>query len=225
MTRHLSTSLIAMLVLGGSSACATKGFVATSVDRRAKEVEKRVTAVERTVEDTTVGTGRNAARIREVDETATLALDTATSAVTASRTAQTTATDARTKAEALEAAIRRLLFEVVLSEDHGQFGFADTTLSTPASQKLDGLMGRLRGIPTGTYIEIEGHTDGAGTPEFNKRLGLERAESVRRYLYERHRLPLHKISVISYGEEKPVAPNETLEGRAKNRRVVVRVLG
>ena len=63
-----------------------------------------------------------------------------------------------------------------------------------------------------------------GPAELNERLGLERAESVKRYLYEQHQIPLHKISVISYGEEKPVAPNDTREGRAQNRRVVMRVL-
>ncbi len=47
---------------------------------------------------------------------------------------------------------------------------------------------------------------------------------MKEYLYEQHQVPLHKINVISYGEEKPVAPNDTREGRAQNRRVVVRVL-
>ena len=73
-------------------------------------------------------------------------------------------------------------------------------------------------------LEIEGHTDSTGSAELNERLGLERAESVKQYLYEQHQVPLHKINVISYGEEKPVAPNDTREGRAQNRRVVVRVL-
>ena len=225
MKKHLPITLIALLVLGGASACATKGYVNTNVDDRAKRVERRVNEVERTLEDTTVGTGRNAARIREVDDTATNALDTANSAVESSRAAQTTATDARNRAGTLETASRRLLFEVILAADHGQFGFADATLPKPASAQLDGLVNRLHGQAAVTYIEIEGHTDASGPPAFNKRLGLARAESVRRYLHEQHHLPLHKISVISYGEEKPVAPNETLEGRAKNRRVVVRVLG
>ena len=225
MKRHLPTSLLVVLVLGGTSACATKGYVNTNVDERARKVERRVTQVERTLEDTTVGSGRNAARIREVDDTATNALETANSAVGSSRAAQATATDAQTRAGTLETASRRLLFQVVLAEDHGQFGFEDATLPKPASKKLDGLVQRLHGQPAVTYIEIEGHTDGSGSPVFNKRLGLARAESVRRYLHEQHHLPLHKISVISYGEDKPVAPNETIEGRAKNRRVVVRVLG
>ena len=52
----------------------------------------------------------------------------------------------------------------------------------------------------------------------------ERAEAVKRYLYEQHQIPLFKINVISYGEENPVAENNTKAGRAQNRRVVIRVL-
>ena len=182
--------------------------------------------------DTTVGTGRNAARIREVDqtaagalETATAALETATAAGGASRRAQTTATGAGIRAAALEAAGRRLLFEVVLTEEQGQFAFGDATLPARASAKLDELVHRIRSLMAPAHLEIEGHTDATGSETYNARLALRRAESVRRYLHEHHRLPLHKINVISYGEEKPVAPNDTIEGRANNRRVVVRVLG
>ena len=85
-------------------------------------------------------------------------------------------------------------------------------------------MQQLKAEPNGGYIEIEGHTDNAGAKELNQRLGLERAENVKRYLYEQHQVPLHKINVISYGEEKPVAPNKTKDGRAQNRRVVIKVL-
>jgi len=83
---------------------------------------------------------------------------------------------------------------------------------------------KLKAEPNGAYIEIEGHTDNAGSKDLNYKLGLERAESVKRYLYEQHQVPLHKISVISYGEEKPIAPNNTKTGRAQNRRVVIKVL-
>ncbi len=47
---------------------------------------------------------------------------------------------------------------------------------------------------------------------------------MKRYLYEEHQIPLHRISVISYGPDKPAAPNTTRDGRAKNRRVVIKVL-
>jgi len=58
----------------------------------------------------------------------------------------------------------------------------------------------------------------------NQRIGEQRAEAVKRYLYEAHQVPLHKINVISWGEDKPVSPNNTREGRSQNRRVVIRIL-
>ena len=74
------------------------------------------------------------------------------------------------------------------------------------------------------FFEIEGHTDSTGAATTNEMIGLERAEAVKRYLYEQHHVPLHKISVISYGETKPVDSNGTRAGRARNRRVEVKVL-
>jgi outer membrane protein OmpA-like peptidoglycan-associated protein len=93
-----------------------------------------------------------------------------------------------------------------------------------AKADIDQLVQQLKANPNGAFIEIEGHTDNTGSKELNYKLGLERAEAVKRYLYEQHQVPLHKISVISYGEEKPIAPNKTKEGRAQNRRVVIKVL-
>jgi outer membrane protein OmpA-like peptidoglycan-associated protein len=92
------------------------------------------------------------------------------------------------------------------------------------ARKLDDLAARLKADPAGNYIEIEGHTDSTGSTELNQRLGLARAENVKRYLYEAYQIPLHKINVISFGESKPIAPNDTKDGRAQNRRVVIKVL-
>jgi len=217
--------LAAALVLVGTTACATKGYVTTKVEERTRTVERRVNEVERSLEDTTVGTGRNAARIAEVDHTATAALETADTAVGASARAQSTANDAEGGVRDLATAGRRLLFEVILTEDHGQFGFADASLPSATSTKLDEFVTRVGALAAGVHVEIEGHTDATGPADYNTRLALRRAEAVRRYLHERHGLPLHKINLISYGEEKPAAPNDTIEGRATNRRVVVRVLG
>jgi len=90
--------------------------------------------------------------------------------------------------------------------------------------RLDEVVNQLKTDPKNIFIEIEGHTDNVGSKTLNYELGLERAEAVKRYLYEQHQVPLHKINVISYGEEKPVAPNNNRTGRAQNRRVVVKVL-
>jgi len=212
------------LALGGSTACATKKFVRGQVG----EVNDKVESVSKSLEETQERTKANEAKIAEVDQRAQAAAQAADSkAVTAGQradTAKTSADAAATKADAVDKANKRLVYEVVLSEDQGGFKFGKSAVPDDAAGQIDQLVAKLKADPNGAYIEIEGHTDNAGPKDLNYKLGLERAENVKRYLYEHHQVPLHKINVISYGEDKPVAPNKTKEGRAQNRRVVVRVL-
>ena len=113
----------------------------------------------------------------------------------------------------------------MITDTQGNFQPGNADLTDDARAKLDALAAKLKENPAGNFIEIEGHTDSSGSLELNEGLGLARAESAKRYLYETYQIPLHKINVISYGESKPVAPNNTRDGRAQNRRVVVKVLG
>jgi peptidoglycan-associated lipoprotein len=226
----LAASLLALTV-AVAPACATKKFVRTEVGN----VNGKVDTLTGTVEETQERTRRNEERIGAVDQKAEAAGKSATEARAAADAAATAAKefakDADTKVatvnnrvNAVEAASRRLIYEVTLSEDQGNFAFNKTELPAEAKARLDKMVTELKADPKGVYIEIEGHTDNRGTPEVNEKIGLERAEAVKRYLYEQHQVPLHKINVISYGEEKPVAPNNTRDGRAQNRRVVVKVL-
>ena len=212
------------LALGGSTACATKKFVRGQVG----EVNEKVESVSKSLEETQERTKANEAKITEVDQRAQAAAQAADSkAVNAGQradTAKTTADAASTKAESVEKASKRLIYEVVLSEDKGNFKFGKAAVPEEATAEIDQLVEKLKAEPNGAFIEIEGHTDNAGSKELNYRLGLERAENVKRYLYEHHQVPLHKINVISYGEDKPIAPNKTKDGRAQNRRVVIKVL-
>jgi peptidoglycan-associated lipoprotein len=201
---------VVAFVAAGSSACATKKFVRTNVG----EVNEKVDTLTRNVEETQERTRQNEARIGEVDTRVTTVASESREGIER--------VDAR--AEAIERAARRLVYEVVLSEDQGNFQFGRTELPDNAVSELDRLVDQLKADPQGVFIEIEGHTDSVGPTTVNHRIGLQRAESVKRYLYEQHQVPLHKMSVISYGEEKPIAPNNTREGRAQNRRVVIKVL-
>ena len=124
----------------------------------------------------------------------------------------------------MDKANRRLILDLVLSEDEGNFHFGKTDLPQEATNRIDDLIHQLKKDPKNVFIEIEGHTDNVGGKEINQKIGMERAEAVKKYLYEQYQIPLHKINVISYGEDKPVAPNNTKDGRAQNRRVVIRVL-
>jgi peptidoglycan-associated lipoprotein len=147
--------------------------------------------------------------------------------VAAGRSAEAAAASAaavNTRADSIEKASKRIVYEVVLNEEKGNFKFGKTELPDEAKARLDEIVTTLKSDPKAVYIEIEGHTDNVGSATLNERLGMERAETVKRYLYEQHQVPLHKINVISYGEEKPIAPNKTKAGRAQNRRVVIKVL-
>lgn len=201
------------IALGGSTACATKKYVQGHVG----EVNDKVEGLSRSVEETQERTRANEGRIGEVDERAAQAGRRADDAHAA-------ADAVNARADAIEAASRRLVYEVILSEDKGGFRFGQATMPETAQDELDQLVQQLKSEPNGAYIEIEGHTDITGPKAYNYRLGLERAEAVKRYLYEQHQVPLHRINVISYGPDKPIAPNNTRDGRAQNRRVVIKVL-
>ena len=73
-------------------------------------------------------------------------------------------------------------------------------------------------------VKITGHTDSIGTPEYNMKLSLKRAEAVRDYLVSLG-ADASKLEVSGEGETKPIADNKTAAGRAKNRRVEVEVVG
>lgn len=215
----LAISVLA-LALGGTTACATKKFVKGQVG----EVNTKVEGVSRSVEETQERTRVNEGRIKEVDTKAQAAGQSAQVAGQRADEARSAAAAVNTRADAIEKASKRLVYEVVLSEDKGNFKFGKAVMPDQAKGEIDQLVTKLKAEPNGAYIEIEGYTDNAGAKDYNYQLGLERAESVKRYLYEQHQVPLHKISVISYGEEKPIAPNKTRAGRAQNRRVVIKVL-
>jgi outer membrane protein OmpA-like peptidoglycan-associated protein len=208
------------LTLAVAPACATKKFVRQEVG----QVNEKVGTMGKSLEETQERVRQAEGRITEVDSKALAAQSSATQAQQAASAADSKATAVGTRADAIEAASRKLLFEVVLSEDQGRFKFGDTELPEEAAAAIDQMVSSLQNQKSAVWIEVEGHTDNVGDKIYNERLGLERAEAVKRYLYEKHQVPLHKINVISYGEDKPAAPNQTREGRAQNRRVVIKVL-
>ncbi len=219
--KQIGRTVVAVLAMAfAGSACATKGFVRESVS----EVNDKVETLGQSLEATQQATKENAARITQVDQKAEQAGASAKTAQTSAATARTAADTAAAKAAAVETATKRLIFQVVLSDDQGNFQLGKADLPDDVRAKLDELANKLKADPAGNYIEIEGHTDSTGSTAMNERLGLARAENVKRYLYETYQIPLHKINVISYGEDKPVAPNNTRDGRAQNRRVVIKVL-
>ncbi len=220
MKKLLVALPIVALALGGSSACATKKYVQTRVG----EVNDKVETLSKSVEENQERTRKNEQAIAETNQRVGQVDQKAEAAGRSAAEANTAANGAAAKADAVDKASKRLVYEVTLSEDQSGFKFGKAALPDEAKERLDQIVSQLKQNPNGAYIEVAGYTDNRGSKDYNQKLGLERAESVRRYIYEKYQIPLHKINVISYGAEDPVAPNNTRDGRAKNRRVVVRVL-
>jgi len=220
MRRFLIAVSISTVAIGASSACATKKFVRTSIG----DVDDKMDALGRGIEATQERTRRNEKKIAEVDQKVQAADEVAHTASGIASTAQNTANSAVAKVDSIEKASKRLVYDLVLSSDEANFETGHTDLPQEAKSRIKELIGQLKQEPKNVYIEIEGHTDSTGDPAVNIRLGLGRAEAVQRYLHEQYQIPLHKINVISFGSEKPIASNATKEGRAKNRRVVIRIL-
>ena len=210
----LHVALVATTLVWGSG-CVGKKLFRTTVeeqDTRVGSVESAVEANERRIADMRDETDSKIADLdREVE-----------GAVEVGNDAKRTAMDAAQMAE--RAALGKLLWEVTLSDDSVKFSFGGADVPAEAAAALDDLADRIKSYGKAVYVEIQGHTDSAGSDEYNLRLGEQRAQAVRSYLAAKGGIPLHAMSTISFGEAQPVADNSTPAGRAQNRRVVVRVL-
>ncbi len=202
------------LALFASTGCVSKKLFRKNVE----ETDQRVSEVETGVEE-------NERRIRDLKEETDSRLAAVDSkADRAAEMGQNAMTRADQASELADKAIRgKLLYEVTLANDKVKFSFDQAAIPADAAAVLDDLIQRVKSYNKAVYVEIEGHTDSTGSEQYNQALGEHRAMAVRNYLFEGG-IPLHAINVISLGEKSPVADNATPNGRAQNRRVVVKVL-
>jgi peptidoglycan-associated lipoprotein len=204
--------IVPLLAVGVAlSGCAKKSYV----QREVGEVNEKVDALSGEVEKTQERVHQNEAQIAAVDK----------NAQTGIAEAKGSAQAAMTKAEAAEVAAKgKLIYTLTLSNDKVRFPLNKAELSDEAKAMIDEAVGPLVKANRGVYFEIEGHTDSTGDADYNMKLGEERALAVRDYLAKAHGIALNRLNIISYGETEPVADNKTREGRAQNRRVVIRIL-
>jgi outer membrane protein OmpA-like peptidoglycan-associated protein len=103
------------------------------------------------------------------------------------------------------------------------FPVGRSTIEPQYFQLLTKVQNAIRRIPNGSVI-IEGHTDSRGSDRANQGLSEERAAAVRQYLLANMVIPENKIASVGYGESKPIASNETAQGRAQNRRIDIVII-
>jgi OOP family OmpA-OmpF porin len=103
------------------------------------------------------------------------------------------------------------------------FDFDKSALKAEGKAKLDDLVGKVKGISLEVIIAV-GHTDSVGTDAYNQKLSVRRAEAVKAYLVSKG-IEKNRVYTEGKGEKQPVADNKTSQGRAKNRRVEIEVVG
>ena len=203
--------MLPLVVLSVASGCATKKYVSHEVG----EVNQKVENLSGEVEKTQARVKTTEVRLDSVDKQSQAGIAEAKgSAAAAMNKAQ----------DAEKAAKGKLLYTVTLSNDKVTFPVNRAEVSDDAKKMVDEAVVPIVAENKGVFFEIEGHTDGTGEPAYNEKLGEERALAVRAYLHDQHNIALSRMEVISYGETKPLADNKSKDGRAQNRRVVIKVL-
>lgn len=200
VTRSIAVVALA-LTLG---ACATKKSVEEQIAASQASTNQKIESVASQVEDLQQKQQQTDVRLAELSQSAQEALTRAQ--------------------EAGVLAKGQVVFEQSFAEDRVKFKLDSHELDQNAKTALDEFAGRVKVLQSQYFVEIQGHTDDTGSEAHNEELGQRRAESVRRYLSREHKLPLNRMSTISYGDTLPIESNKTRDGRTANRRVVLVVL-
>ena len=204
--RKAPVAILSALLIGafGTTGCATRSAVDKAIAESESRTDNKIESVGGQVEDLQQRQTATEAKVEEIGRTAQEALQRAQ--------------DAGLLAKG------KIVMSETLSEDRVRFKLDSYDLTADGKSALDEFAGKVKSMEGGIFIEIQGHTDDTGSSEYNDKLGQQRAEAVRRFLARQHKMPLGRMSTISYGDSAPVSSNKTRAGRSHNRRVVLVVL-
>jgi len=222
MNRTSLTVLLA-ITIAATVGCSSKKYVreqTTPLINKTNELDDMTAKNSRDIKDVD---SRAQAGIQQVQAKAVEVDQKATAAGQQADQAQTSANNATHRVDSLTNTVANLDNYRVVNETAVLFGFDKDNLSKDAKAALDQLAS---GVPNtkGYIITVEGGTDSTGSSDYNYGLSQRRADSVIQYLASQHNVPAYKIYLIGLGKDKPAEPNNTREGRAKNRRVDVRLM-
>jgi outer membrane protein OmpA-like peptidoglycan-associated protein len=229
--QKLSIVLFISATLAATSGCASRKYVRNTVNTSADtltarietnegeikevrdEVDKKVSGVDSRVSalDTRTNQGMNSLKgdVQNVDQRASQA--------------QSAADRAANGVNTLDQKFQNRNQFTTSDEKAVQFKFNSATLDKQYTDTLDEIASTLMQNPDAIVV-LEGRTDSAGAKDYNLRLGERRIETVKHYLVVEKGVPVYKIHEISFGSAKPVAENNSREGREKNRAVVMTVM-
>jgi OOP family OmpA-OmpF porin len=217
LTGALSLSMIF------SVGCSSKNYVrnqTTPLIDKTNELDDLTAKNTRDIRDTDTRAQKG---IQDVQAKAAEADQKALVAGKAADEAQNLANQAGTRVTSLANTVANLDNYQPVVETTVHFAFDKAVLSSKAKQALDELG---QDIPNTKHyiIVVDGNTDSTGPADYNYQLSQRRATTVIQYLAQKYDVPAHKIFVIGLGKDKPAASNASTTGRAKNRRVDIRLM-
>jgi outer membrane protein OmpA-like peptidoglycan-associated protein len=219
------TSLTLMLAVGlaATIGCSSKNYVrqqTTPLINKTNELDDLTAKNSRDIKDVDqraqAGIQAVQARAAEIDQKALAAGSNADKA-------QQAANSATQRVDTLTNTVINLDNYRPVVETSVHFGFDKDNLTKQAREAIDQLAASVAGTK-GYIITVEGGCDSVGSSDYNYDLSQRRADAVIQYLASEKGIPAYKIYLIGLGKDKPVEPNTTREGRAKNRRVDIRLM-
>ena len=219
-------SVLALLIAASlplSLGCATKKYVRNETAPTINKVNELDDLTAKNTRDIRDVDSRSQQGIQSVQAAAAAADQKALGAGQAADQAQNLATQASNRADSLTGVVANLDNYRPVVETAVHFGFDKFNLTSKAKEALDELGADL---PNARHyiVVVDGNTDSVGSADYNYVLSKRRADSVISYLVTKYQIPAHKIYIIGLGKDKPVAENSNTAGRAKNRRVDVRLM-
>jgi outer membrane protein OmpA-like peptidoglycan-associated protein len=219
-------SVLAVLVAGSlplTVGCATKKYVRNEVTPVVNNVNELDDQTAKNTHDIRDVNTRAQQGISQVNTKADAADQKAMAAGQAADQANQNATQASNRVTSLAGTVENLDNYKPVTDTTVQFAFDKAQLTRKDKQTLDDFGQQIQGQKH-YIVQVEGYTDSTGPADYNYQLSQRRADAVIQYLAQKYNVPTHKIFLIGLGKDNPVAQNTSASGRAKNRRVDVRLM-
>lgn len=223
MKKIVMLAAIGALSLSVATGCASKKYVRNETAPTINKVNEL---------DELTGKNTNAIKdvdsraqqgIQQVNDKAAQADQKALAAGQSAEQAQVAANSASNRVSSLANTVANLDNYHPVVETSVHFGFDKSNLTSKAKKALDQLGGEV-GNTRNYIVVVDGNTDSVGSADYNYVLSQRRADTVVQYLASKYNVPAYKIYVIGLGKDKPADSNHNASGRAKNRRVDVRLM-
>jgi outer membrane protein OmpA-like peptidoglycan-associated protein len=223
-TKSICTvALASALVVAFTVGCSTKNYVrsqTTPIIQQTNELDTKTAADHRNIVDTDERAQKG---IASAQEAANAADQHAMAAGQSADAANHSAQEAYNRVDSLTGVVANLDNYKQLSDVTVTFGFDKAVLTAADKKQLDDFAANLNSA-RGYILTLTGGTDSVGDANYNYQLSQRRADAVANYLQTKYNIPPHKFYLVGIGKDQQVASDSSAAGRAKNRRVDIKLM-